>query len=165
MEQVKCPLVVDADGLNILSKRVDLLKLLPSNSILTPHPGEFQRLVGEVNDDYHRLELQQEFAKKYQIILICKGAYTTIATADGRLFFNTTGNPGMATAGSGDVLTGIITGLLTRTKDPMQAAIVGVFLHGVAGDLAADEQSSVAMIAGDIVDHIGHAIKMLNLQL
>jgi NAD(P)H-hydrate epimerase len=135
------PMVVDADGLNILGEHHDYLQLLPPNTILTPHPKEFQRLAGEIDDDYHRLEVQSEFSKKYQVILVYKGAFTTVALPDGRLFFNTTGNSGMATAGSGDVLTGLILGLLTRTGDPVLASVVGVYLHGMAGDLAAESIS------------------------
>ncbi|GJM30126.1 MAG: bifunctional NAD(P)H-hydrate repair enzyme [Cyclobacteriaceae bacterium] len=165
IQEARYPLVVDADALNIMSRQAAGMTSLPVDSILTPHPGEFTRLAGEVKDDYHRLQIQLEFARKFRVILIYKGAYTTVATPDGRLFFNTTGNPGMATAGSGDVLTGIITGLLARTRDPVLAAVVGVFLHGAAGDLAAEDRSAFSMTAGDIIDHIGAVIKKMNLQL
>ncbi len=165
LELTDTPMVVDADGLNIISQHSECLHLLPQHSILTPHPKEFQRLVGEVKDDYHRLKLQKEFAIKYQVIVVYKGAHTTIALPTGMLFFNTTGNSGMATAGSGDVLTGLITGLLTRTKDPVMAAILGVYIHGLAGDLAAAVISLPALTAGDIIEYIGPAIKNTNLQL
>jgi len=165
LETTDTPMVIDADGLNIISQRRECLQVLPSNSILTPHPKEFQRLAGKTKDDYHRLQVQQEFAKKFQVILIYKGAHTTIALPSGELYFNNTGNPGMATAGSGDVLTGLIIGLLTRTKDPILAAILGVYIHGLAGDLAAEANSKVSMTSGDIEQYIGPAIKNTNLQL
>jgi NAD(P)H-hydrate epimerase len=165
LSHTKQPMVIDADGLNILGEHREYLELLPRNTILTPHPKEFQRLAGKPKNDYHRLELQQELARKLQVIVICKGAYSTVALPDGRLTFNNTGNPGMATAGSGDVLTGIILGLLNRTGDPELAAVVGTYLHGLAGDLAAAQSSYPAMIASDLVENIGGAIKSLNLPL
>ncbi len=165
LENTHNPMVIDADGLNIISQYRECLQLLPQQSILTPHPKEFQRLAGEATDDYHRLQLQVEFTKRYEVIVIYKGAHTTVALPNGKLFFNTTGNSGMATAGSGDVLTGLITGLLTRTKDPVLAAVVGVYLHGLAGDLAAKANSKPALTAGDIIQQIGPAIRISNLQL
>jgi len=165
LKKCDCPMVIDADGLNILSAKPSLLEKLPGNSILTPHPGEFVRLVGAFTNDFQRLEMQQQFAKKYQVILICKGAFTTVALPNGAVYFNTTGNSGMATAGSGDVLTGLITGLLSRSANPVLAALAGVYIHGTAGDLAADEHTAVSMVAGDIIEHIGAAIRKLNLQL
>ncbi len=165
LEAAESPMVIDADGLNILSQHRECLHLVPQLSILTPHPKEFQRLVGEAIDDYNRLQIQSEFAGKYGVILVYKGAHTTVALPNGQLFFNTTGNSGMATAGSGDVLTGLITGLLTRTKDPVLAAVLGVFIHGLAGDQAAAVISKPALTAGDIIQQIGPAIKNTNLQL
>ncbi len=165
LENAHEPMVIDADGLNIISQQRECLHLLPQQSILTPHPKEFQRLVGEATDDYIRLKIQVEFARRYGVIMVYKGAHTTVALPNGKLFFNTTGNSGMATAGSGDVLTGLITGLLTRTKDPVLAAVVGVYLHGLAGDLAAEANSKSALTAGDIIQQIGPAIRNANLQL
>ena len=165
LEESSVPMVIDADGLNILSQHHELIELLPENAILTPHPKEFERLAGKPHDDYHRLELQRQFAAKNKVIVVYKGAFTTIALPNGQIFFNTTGNPGMATAGSGDVLTGVITGLLTRTRNPALAALFGVFVHGLAGDLAEKETSTIALLAGDIVNYLGPAIRKTNLLL
>jgi NAD(P)H-hydrate epimerase len=165
LEQVSMPVVIDADGLNILSEHREYLELIPPQSILTPHPKEFERLAGEAKDDYHRLQLQVDFAGRYKVIIIYKGAHTTIALPDGSLYFNTSGNPGMATAGSGDVLTGFLTGLLARTGDPVASAIVGTHLHGLAGDLAARDISETSLMAGDIIRFLGPAINRCNLLL
>ena len=150
-------LVLDADALNILSENRDWLKLLPPNSILTPHPKEFDRLAGNSENGYERHLKQMEMAKKYSVFIVLKGAYTSIATPDGRCFFNTTGNPGMATAGSGDVLTGMIVSLLAQGWLPEHAACAGAWLHGTAGDKAALKSGEQALIAGDIVENIGEA--------
>jgi len=160
LKKVKVPLVVDADGLNILSANEEWLHLLPVGTILTPHPKEFDRLAGESNNGYSRNQLQIEFARKYNAIVILKGAFTSIALPDGSCYFNSTGNPGMATAGSGDVLTGIILSLLGQGYSPAHAALVGVYLHGLAGDLAAKVGSEESMIAGDIIEFIGNAYRI-----
>lgn len=154
LQHVKMPLVVDADALNILAANKDMIAQLPPNSIVTPHPGEFQRLVGSWKDDFERLKLQQEFAMKTQCIVVLKGAYTSLAMPSGEVYFNPTGNPGMATAGSGDVLTGILTGLLAQGFLPKHAALMGVYLHGLAGDLAAHAGSQQGLIASDIIDFL-----------
>ena len=155
------PMVFDADALNILSENPTWLSFLPAGSILTPHPKEFERLVGKWEDDFEKLDKQRDFAKRYNIYLVLKGAHTSICTPDGKYYFNSTGNPGMATAGSGDVLTGIITGLLAQGYTPGQAAVLGVYLHGLAGDKAADKPGQEAMIAGDIINKLGKAFKWL----
>ena len=160
LKKVKVPLVVDADGLNILSANEEWLHLLPAGTILTPHPKEFDRLAGESNNGYSRNQLQIEFARKYNAIVVLKGAFTSIALPDGSCYFNSTGNPGMATAGSGDVLTGIILSLLGQGYSPAHAALVGVYLHGLAGDLAAKAGSEESMIAGDIIEFIGNAYRI-----
>lgn len=160
--QYKRPLVMDADALNILAKHQILLQHLPQNSILTPHPKEFERLAGKWKNDLERLELQQIFSKKHKIILILKGANSSITDTDGSVYFNTTGNAGMATAGSGDVLTGIIAGLLAQNYTPIQAAILGVFLHGLSGDLALRSQSMESLIASDIIENLGNAFNALH---
>lgn len=157
LESKPSKMVLDADALNIISGRRELLKLLPVNSILTPHPKEFERLAGKSTDSYSRLMLQLDFSKKHKTIVVLKGAHTCITTPEGEAFFNTTGNPGMATAGSGDVLTGIILGLLAQDYTPCQAAQIGVYIHGVAGDLAATEKGEISLIAGDLVDYLGKA--------
>lgn len=152
----KSPLVIDADGLNCISENKELLKLIPKESILTPHPGELKRLVGEWTDDFHKIELAKAFSEKHQIILLIKGAHT-ITINRGEIYINTTGNPGMATAGSGDVLAGILTGLLSQGYFSLHAALLGVYLHGSSGDIAASYLGFEAVIASDIIDNIGNA--------
>ncbi len=157
----KIPMVLDADVLNILSTHPEWLELLHSETILTPHPGEFRRLFGNSANSWERLQLLREKAVKHQIIIILKGAYTAVALPSGKVFFNPTGNPGMATAGSGDVLTGIILGFLAQGSTPADAAKAAVFLHGLAGDLAVSEKSMPAMVASDIINQIGNAYKSI----
>ena len=152
----KNPLVIDADGLNILAKNKEWLALLPEKSILSPHPGELERLIGKWKDDFEKLEKAFKFSKKYDCILVIKGAHT-ITIYEGRGYVNATGNPGMATAGSGDVLTGILTGLIAQKYEPLQAAIFGVYLHGRAGDLAVEKMGYQALTASKIVDSLGKA--------
>ncbi|MEO5681417.1 MAG: NAD(P)H-hydrate dehydratase [Chitinophagaceae bacterium] len=154
-------LVVDADALNVLAKHPHLLTKIPPFSILTPHPAEFERLFGKAGNDFARMRLAREKAKEYQLIIIVKGHRTFIAMPGGNGFFNSTGNPGMATGGSGDTLTGILTALLAQQYPPEQAALLGVYLHGLAGDYAAARLSEEAMIAGDIVQHLGDAFRKL----
>ena len=154
-------LVIDADALNILSENKDWYDLLPENTILTPHPKEFERLAGPSANSWERLQLQLQFSEQYKVILVVKGANTCITFPDGRVFFNSTGNPGMATGGSGDVLTGLILGLLAQAYTAEDAALIGVYLHGLAGDLAADENGQQALIAGDITNQIGKAFLRL----
>jgi len=158
----KSPIVLDADALNIISQDKDLLNRLPALSILTPHPKEFDRLTKLHNHSYERYLSQIEFSKKYNVIVVLKGRYTTITTPDGISYFNSSGNPGMATAGSGDVLTGIILSLLTQKYTPKDAAILGVFLHGLSGDIISDKIGQNALIATDIINNLGYAfIKLL----
>lgn len=161
LKNVRVPLVIDADGLNILSENREFLKLLPENTILTPHPGEFDRLAGESPGGYERFLNQIEFAAKYKVIIVLKGAFTSIASPEGIIRFNSTGNQGMATAGSGDVLTGMILSFLAQGYSPIQAAVVAVYLHGRAGDLALETESFESLIAGDIIESIGSAFKEL----
>ena len=161
IQNTKLPLVLDADALNILSENITWLSFLPKGSILTPHPGEFARLVGKIADGYQLYLTQIEFARKHSIYLVLKGAYTSIATPEGEVYFNSTGNPGMATAGSGDTLTGIITGLLAQGYTPKESALMGVYLHGLAGDIAANEIGQEALIAEDITNCLGKAFKHL----
>jgi NAD(P)H-hydrate epimerase len=157
----KKPSVIDADGLNGLSMDKSLSSL-PSGSILTPHPKEFERLFGVCKNDFERIDKTLTNAKQLNSTIVLKGHHTFIATAGGKGYFNSTGNAGMATAGSGDVLTGMITALLAQGYSSEQAAILGVYLHGSAGDIAAKEISQEAMIAGDIIDNIGNAFKLLD---
>lgn len=161
LESAKVPLVIDADALNILSIQKEWLEKLPEGSILTPHPGEFRRLVGEAENSYQYIHKQLEFSKKYRCVVVLKGACTSVSLPDGRLFFNSTGNPGMATAGSGDVLTGVILGMLAQGMSPEDAALTGVFLHGLAGDVAAKKRTEFSLIAGDLVEEMGEAFRKI----
>ena len=153
----KAPIVLDADALNILSQHPSLLKQIPANSILTPHPKEFERLVGAWKDDFNRLQKQIDFSKRINCVIILKGAFTSISLPNGKVYFNPTGNPGMATGGSGDVLTGILTGLLAQGYSAEHTAILGVYLHGFAGDLAAQELGMNSLIASDLIDSLPQA--------
>jgi NAD(P)H-hydrate epimerase len=161
-EKTSQPIVIDADAINLIAQSEQLLYAIPKNSILTPHPGEFDRLCGISENAYKRLQKACQWATSYQSYIVLKGANTAICTPDKKCFFNPTGNPGMATAGSGDVLTGIILGLLAQSYSPLNAALAGVFLHGLAGDFAANENSQESLIASDIIDHIYLTFKKNN---
>jgi len=161
LEEVKVPLVIDADGINLLAKHKEWLDDIPADTILTPHPKEFDRLAGPSESSYDRHLKQREFSEKYRVYIILKGAYTGISTPDGKYYFNTTGNPGMATGGSGDVLTGLLTGMLAQGYAVPEAAIFSVYLHGLAGDLAAAGSSEESLIARDIISHIGQAFRKI----
>ncbi|MCW8980199.1 MAG: NAD(P)H-hydrate dehydratase [Altibacter sp.] len=156
LANIKIPLLLDADALNILASHTELLGQLPKHSILTPHPGELERLIGSWSSDYDKLDKAKAFAKKHEIVLLIKGANSIIVFEE-KLYINTTGNPGMATAGSGDVLSGMITGLLSQGYDPLLATVFGVYLHGSAGNIVSQEKGFEAVIAGDIIEHIGSA--------
>ncbi len=157
--QCKVPLVIDADGLNIISEFKDLLNIIPKDTILTPHPKEFERLVGSWTNGYEKLEKQMELSSILQSVVVLKGAYTSIAY-NGKVYFNSSGNPGLATAGSGDVLTGIITGLLAQGYSSLQAAIVGVYLHGRTADLGIESNESIeSFTAMDCMIFLGKAFK------
>jgi NAD(P)H-hydrate epimerase len=160
LESAEKPLVLDADALNILSLNNEWIALLPPYTILTPHPKEFDRLFGECASGYERLHKALDRAVKHRLIILLKGAYSAICTPDGCMYINVTGNPGMATAGSGDVLTGIILGLLAQGYPPETAVKISVYLHGLAGDLAAADRSEESMIAGDIIRMLGKAFKL-----
>lgn len=153
----KNPVVLDADALNIIALQKDLFGHIPPGSILTPHPKEFERLFGETANNFEKVELALQKAKELNVIIVLKGHHTLITTPDGKAFFNSTGNAGMATGGSGDVLTGILTGLLAQGYTSANAAILGVYLHGFAGDIAAERLSMEAMMAGDIIENLGQA--------
>ncbi len=156
LKENKLPLVIDADAINVLSKDKNLLKLLPENSVLTPHPKEFERLVGKWKDDYRKLNKLLAISKKYKLIIVLKGAHTTIAS-QGKLYFNTTGNPALSTAGSGDVLTGIITGLIAQQYTPFEAAILGVYLHGKTADVAMNTKTYETFTASDSIHFLSNA--------
>lgn len=157
----KFPLVIDADALNIIAKNNSLFSSIPANSILTPHPGEFERLFGTTANSFEKLELQRKKSQELQLIIIYKTAFTCITLPDGTAWFNSTGNPGMATGGSGDVLTGIITSFLAQGYCESDAAKLGVFLHGLAGDLAMETLQQTSLIASDIIQFMPKAIKQL----
>jgi ADP-dependent NAD(P)H-hydrate dehydratase / NAD(P)H-hydrate epimerase len=150
----KKPMVIDADSLNVLSK-------IHPFSVLTPHPAEFDRMFGKSENDFARMRMALQKAKELQLIIILKGHRTFIAQPGGNSFFNSTGNPGMATGGSGDVLTGILTGLLARGYPPEQTALMGVYLHGLAGDYAAAALTEEAMLASDITRYLSSAFHWL----
>lgn len=157
IRNAKSPLVLDADALNIIAEHEDWLEELPNESILTPHPGEFKRLFGAWKNDDEKFKRQREISQKYGIYIVLKGANTSVSCPDGETYFNSTGNPGMATAGSGDSLTGIITGLCAQGLSAKKSAILGVYIHGLAGDIAVEGYSQISMVSSDITDHLGKA--------
>jgi NAD(P)H-hydrate epimerase len=159
LPDIKVPLVLDADALNILSDNKDWIVSIPENTILTPHPKEFDRLTFKHDSSYQRLLTQIAFSKKFKVIVALKGAYTSITTPEGETFFNTTGNPGMATGGTGDVLTGLIVSLLAQGYNPFSAACVGVFIHGFAGDIVMKGSGCQGVTPSRIIDKIGKAFK------
>lgn len=161
LQKARVPMVLDADALNILAQRKEWLQYLPPASILTPHPKEFERLFGPAPNSFERNALQRTKAQELGVYLILKGAHTCIASPDGVCWFNSTGNPGMATGGSGDVLTGILTGLLAQGYSPFEASLLGVYLHGLAGDIAAAHRSQPGLIAGDLADFLPQAWKTI----
>jgi hydroxyethylthiazole kinase-like uncharacterized protein yjeF len=156
LKKNKAPLVIDADALNILSKKKTLLKLLPEQSVLTPHPRELERLIGKWSDDFDKLKKVKAFSEKHNVIVLIKGA-NSITVYKNKLYVNTTGNPGMATAGSGDVLTGIISGLIAQGYEPLAATIFGVYLHGKAADISLEDYGYQSLIASHIIETIGEA--------
>ncbi len=161
LKTCKSPMVLDADALNCIVKRPSLLTMLPPRTIITPHIGEFDRLFGEQPSSEMRLKKAIEVAKLYEIVIVLKGHYTMIVRPSGVpvVYFNSTGNAGMATAGAGDVLTGVIAGFLAQGMQPENAAALGVFIHGRAGDIASEEVGEYGVVASDISDRIGRAIK------
>ncbi|HEU0136129.1 MAG TPA: NAD(P)H-hydrate dehydratase [Flavobacterium sp.] len=161
LQQLDSPLVIDADAINILALNKDWLSLLPRHTILTPHPKELERLIGTWNSDDQKQRLILDFCIKYKVIIVNKGAPTLIF-ADRQIFKNTTGNSALATAGSGDVLTGIITGLLAQQYNPTDAAIVGVYVHGLTADLAVQYMARQAFTASDIINQLGKAFLVLD---
>lgn len=159
LKTASAPLVLDADALNCIARRPALLQMLPAKTVITPHIGEFDRLFGEQTDSESRLRKAVEVAKYYNIVIVLKGHHTAIVRPTGTVYFNTTGNPGMATAGAGDVLTGVIAAFIAQGYMPEHAATIGVFIHGLAGDIAAEEIGEYGMTAGDIADRLGRAIR------
>lgn len=155
------PIIFDADAINILGENKTWISFVPKESIFTPHPKEFERLCGKCSDHFDRNRMQMDFSIKYGVYVVLKGAHTAITTPGGKCYFNPTGNPGMATGGSGDVLTGIIAGIKAQGYSSLESCILGVYIHGLAGDLAETNTGQEALVAGDIIDHIGKAFKTL----
>lgn len=160
LHTAQSPLVIDADALNIIATE-GWHQDIPKGSILTPHPREFKRLFGDTKDDFATLALQRQKSEELGVIIVLKGRHTSISLPDGTCYFNSTGNPGMATAGSGDVLTGMLTALLAQGYSSHEAAILGVYIHGLAGDKAAASESEISIVASDVIAHIGVAFKAL----
>lgn len=157
IKENKLPLVIDADAINILSQNKTLLPYLPKETILTPHPKELERLIGTWKNDYEKLKIASKFSKDNNVIIVIKGAHTV--TINGEfMYFNSTGNPALATAGSGDVLTGLITGLLSQSYEPIHAAIIGVYLHGKTADLAIQKTSYETFTASSILEYLADSI-------
>ncbi len=159
LQDRKEPVVLDADALNCIARRQSLLHRIPVLSVLTPHAGEFDRIFGQQPSSEARLVKAIEVARYHNILIVLKGRYTTIIRPDGRLYFNSSGNPAMATPGSGDVLTGVITALMAQGYRPEVAALCGVYIHGLAGDMAAETEGQYGVTAGDIAANVGRAIK------
>jgi ADP-dependent NAD(P)H-hydrate dehydratase / NAD(P)H-hydrate epimerase len=159
LKKFRKPVVIDADALNMVAAHQELLEYIPENSILTPHPKEFERLVGKSADDFERLEKLKNLSGRLKSVVVLKGAYTAIAMPQGPVYFNPTGNPGMAKGGSGDVLTGVLTALLAQQYTSQDSGILGVFLHGRAGDLGTVEKGSYGLTASDLVEFLPQAFK------
>jgi hydroxyethylthiazole kinase-like uncharacterized protein yjeF len=152
----KTPLVLDADAINLLAKQKTLLKFLPEQTVLTPHPKELERLIGHWSNDFEKLNKVSKFSLKHNVIVLIKGAHSITVYGE-KHYINTTGNPGMATAGSGDVLTGVITGLIAQGYDALRASLFGVYLHGKSGDIAVENHGYQSLIAGHLIDNLGQA--------
>lgn len=155
-ESNKIPLVIDADGLNQLSKNKDWFKLLPKNTVLTPHPKELERLIGKWKDDFDKLDKVSSLSKKHDLIIIIKGANTITVSGD-KYYINVTGNPGLATGGTGDVLTGIITGLIAQGYNALEASLFGVYIHGKSADIAVEDYGYQSLIASHVIEYLGEA--------
>lgn len=161
IKNCKSPMVLDADALNCISRRPALLSMLPPRTVITPHIGEFDRLFGEQVSSEERLKKAIEMARYYNIVIVLKNHFTMIVRPTGKVYFNSTGNAGMATAGSGDVLTGVIAAFIAQGFQPEHAATIGVFVHGLAGDIASEEIGEYGVTASDITNRLGRAIKAI----
>ena len=162
IQEARMPMIFDADAINILAENKTWIPFIPKGSIFTPHPKEFERLIGPSADNFERNELQRAFSIKHQVYVVLKGAHTCISTPDGTCYFNSTGNPGMATGGSGDVLTGLLLGLMAQGYNALETCVMGVYLHGFAGDLAAEKWGYEALTANNITHYLGGAFKRLS---
>ena len=154
-------MILDADALNCIALRPSLLNYIPANSIITPHAGEFDRLFGNHKSDEERLKKAIDRAKRYNILIVLKGRYTAVIRHDGHIYFNTSGNASLATAGSGDTLTGLMAGFMAQGYAPEIASLIAIYIHGVAGELASEEHGIFGVKAGDIANNIGRAIKQI----
>lgn len=161
LQYYRRPILCDADALNILSENPTWMEFLPAGSVLTPHIGELERIIGPCGDAFERLEKTKALAARHRCVCLVKGAFTAVVCPDGQVFFNTTGNPGMATGGSGDVLSGIILSFMAQGYTAVQAAVAGVYLHGLSADIALTEESEESLLAGDIVSRLGKAFKAI----
>lgn len=159
LDKIDKPMVIDADAINMLAENRELLDVLPPETVLTPHPGEFARLVGTWKDDFEKLELLRNLCIKYKLNIVLKGAFSVVCDYHGIAYFNPTGNPGMATAGSGDVLTGVVASLIAQGMKPFKALRTGVYLHGLAGDLAEIDKGQYSLIASDLVEYLPRAFQ------
>jgi len=160
LEFVGKPMVLDADAITILGANRELIQRIPKGNILTPHPKEFERLADSWATDFERLDKQVDFSRKTNTIVLLKGAHTSITTPEGKVYFNNTGNPGMATGGSGDVLTGLVTGFLAQGYTSEESALLGAWIHGLAGDCAFNKVGEEALIASDIIDYLPEAFAL-----
>ena len=162
ISELKSPCVIDADAININAGNRELLNQIPRQSILTPHIKEFDRIFGESDNEYKRLQKAIEAAKLYNIIIVLKGAHSAVVLPTGNVHFNSTGNPGMATGGSGDVLTGIILAFIAQKYTPSEAAVLATYIHGLAGDIALSITSAESLTASDIIQNLGNAFRQLH---
>src|SRR6185436_4161054 len=163
IQNFRKPMVIDADAINIISENKTWLDFVPAESIFTPHPKEFERLAGKSKDHFERNKMQIEFSKRYNVFVILKGRYTCISSPDGMCYFNPTGNPGMAKGGTGDALTGMITGFLAQGYSSKEACIAAVYLHGLAADIAIKETGEHSLLASDLINYIGKAFLQLTM--
>jgi len=154
------PMLIDADGLNIISNHRELIKKIPAKSILTPHQGELKRLLGEWKDDHDKIESVKQFSKTYDLIVVSKDAYSFVVYKE-QVYINSTGNPGMATAGSGDVLAGLISGLVAQGYSTLNASILGVYIHGASGDNYASKYDQQSLIASDLIENFKEVFSLL----
>ena len=155
-------MVLDADALNLIAQNTEVLSLIPKKSIITPHPKEFERLFGRTQNSFERLKLSRKKAEELDIYIVLKDHHTQVITPDQKVFYNITGNSGMAKGGSGDVLLGIITSFLAQQYSSEESAVFGVWLHGKAGDFAAEKHSKEAMLPSDLIDELGNVFKILS---
>lgn len=161
IQSINIPLILDADALNIIAENITWLAFLPKGSVLTPHPKEFERLAGKSSNSFEQLLKQIELSVKFGVYIILKGAHSCISTPDGNCYFNATGNPGMATGGSGDALTGILAGLMAQGYSSLETALLGTWIHGFAGDIALERSSWEALLPSDIIAELGEAFALL----